>query len=75
LQIGNTALMYAAHGDHPHCTNELLLRGSDVTMINLSGDSAFGIAIKKGSKLGTVLFIALRLVDKRSVRACLRGYP
>jgi ankyrin repeat protein len=55
LQIGNTALMYAAHGDHAHCTNELLLHGADITMINLNGDSAFGIAIKKGSKLGTVL--------------------
>jgi ankyrin repeat protein len=50
--------MYAAHGDHPHCTNELLLRGADVTMINLNGDSAFGIAIKRGSRLGTVLQIA-----------------
>jgi ankyrin repeat protein len=50
--------MYAAHGDHPHCTNELLLRGADVTIINLNGDSAFGIAIKKGSKLGTFLLKA-----------------
>lgn len=50
--------MYAAHGDHPHCTNELLIRGADVTMVNLNGDSAFGIAIKRGSKLGTVLLIA-----------------
>ncbi|PNF35365.1 hypothetical protein B7P43_G02571 [Cryptotermes secundus] len=50
-EIGNTALMYAAHGDHPHCTNELLIRGADVTMVNLNGDSAFGIAIKRGSKL------------------------
>ena len=44
--------MYAAHGDHPHCTNELLLRGADVTMVNLNGDTAFGIAVKRGSKLG-----------------------
>jgi ankyrin repeat protein len=46
--------MYAAHGDHPHSTNELLLCGADVTVVNLNGDSAFGIAIKRGSKLGTV---------------------
>jgi len=47
--------MYAAYGDHPHCTNELLLRGADITVINLNGDSAFGISIKRGSKLGTAL--------------------
>ncbi|PSN47035.1 hypothetical protein C0J52_09820 [Blattella germanica] len=50
-KIGNTALMYAAHGDHPHCTNELLLRGADITMNNLNDDTAFGIAVKRGSKL------------------------
>jgi ankyrin repeat protein len=47
--------MYAAHGDHPHCTNELLLHGADITTVNLNGDSAFGIAIKRRSKLGTVV--------------------
>ncbi|KAJ4434955.1 hypothetical protein ANN_23527 [Periplaneta americana] len=51
-EVGNTALMYAAHGDHPHCTNELLLRGADITMVNLNDDTAFGIAVKRGSKLG-----------------------
>jgi ankyrin repeat protein len=47
--------MYAAYGNHPHCTNELLLRGADITLINLNGDSAFGIAIKRGSKLGITM--------------------
>ncbi|CAG2064014.1 unnamed protein product, partial [Timema podura] len=49
--VGNTALMYAVHGNHPHCTNELLLRGADITIINLNGDTAFGIAVSKNSKL------------------------
>ncbi|KAG8235057.1 hypothetical protein J437_LFUL014560 [Ladona fulva] len=51
LDNGNTALMYAAYGDHPHCVNELLLRGADLTMVNLNGDTAFGVAVGRGSKL------------------------
>ncbi|XP_066994966.1 ankyrin repeat family A protein 2 [Anabrus simplex] len=50
-EVGNTALMYAAYGDHPHCTNELLLRGADITMVNLNGDTAYGVAVRRGSKL------------------------
>ncbi|KAJ9582381.1 hypothetical protein L9F63_003274, partial [Diploptera punctata] len=50
-EIGNTSLMYSVHGDHPHCTNELLLRGADITVVNLNGDTAYGIAVKRGSKL------------------------
>lgn len=62
--------MYAAYGDHPHCTNELLLRGADITIINLNGDSAFGIAIKRGSKLGTVfLYLSLQVVNQDPERS------
>jgi ankyrin repeat protein len=44
--------MYAAHGDHPHCVNELLIRGADLTLKNINDDSALGIAINKGSTQG-----------------------
>lgn len=52
LQNSNSALMYAAHGDHPHCVNELLIRGADLTLKNINDDSALGIAINKGSTQG-----------------------
>jgi len=54
--------MYAAHGDHPHCVNELLIRGADLTLKNINNDSALGIAINKGSSQGfirNILFFAL----------------
>jgi hypothetical protein len=64
--------MYATYGDHPHCTNELLLRGADITMINLNGDSAFGIAIKRGSKLGTALLqLSSHIVKTQEGLVCL----
>ncbi|KAF4521255.1 hypothetical protein B566_EDAN008456 [Ephemera danica] len=52
----NTALMYAAYGDHPHCVNELLLRGADLTMVNLNSDTAYGVAIARGSKQAQAVF-------------------
>lgn len=48
----NTALMYAAKANHPHCCNELLLREADVTMVNLNDDTAFSLAVDNGSTLG-----------------------
>ena len=51
-QIGNTALMYAAHGNHPHCVNELLMHGADISITNENGDSAYAIVIHRGSQLG-----------------------
>lgn len=52
FQVGNTALMYAAHSDHPHCVNELLLRGADFTATNESGDTAYTIVVRNNSHLG-----------------------
>lgn len=57
LQIGNSALMYAAFGNHPHCCNELLLRGADVTITNLNDDTAFSLACDNNSSLGKATHI------------------
>lgn len=54
FQVGNTALMYAAYGNHPHCCNELLLRGADVTATNMFDDTAFSLACDNNSNLGKV---------------------
>lgn len=43
--------MLACYGDHPHSTNELLLRGADILTTNDQGDSAFGIAIARKATL------------------------
>lgn len=51
-QVGNSALMYAAYGNHPHCCNELLLRGADVTITNMNDDTAFSLACENNSNLG-----------------------
>lgn len=50
--MGNTALMYAANGNHPHSCNELLLNGADVTVENLNDQTAFSLAVKNESSLG-----------------------
>lgn len=47
--------MYAAHGNHPHTTNELLLRNASLGIVNLQGDTAYSIAVKKESYLGKYL--------------------
>lgn len=51
--------MYAAHGDHPHSCNELLLRGADVTLQNHSGETAYSLAVENESKLGMLLKVLL----------------
>lgn len=48
----NTALMYAAKGNHPHTCHELLARGADFSPVNLNDDTALTIAIENGSTLG-----------------------
>ena len=50
FQMGNSPLMYAAHGDHSHCGNELLEHGADITLTNVAGSSAFSICVSRGSK-------------------------
>lgn len=52
LQMGNTSLMYAAHGGHSHTAHELLEHGADPTATNLAGATAFSIAVNRGSKQG-----------------------
>ena len=49
---GNSALMFAAFGNHALCANELLKAGADVTLENSNLDTVFSISIKKQSKQG-----------------------
>lgn len=49
--VRNTALMYAAYGNHPHCCNELLLRGADLTISNMYDETAYSLACDNNSNL------------------------
>uniref|UniRef100_A0A1B0CMP8 Uncharacterized protein n=1 Tax=Lutzomyia longipalpis TaxID=7200 RepID=A0A1B0CMP8_LUTLO len=54
--VGNTALMYAAGGNHPHTCNELIAFHPDLTESNENGDTAYSLAIRnKASLAQTVL--------------------
>jgi len=47
---GCTPLMFAAMKNHPHCVNEMLLHGADVTRKNINGDTAFSMALRLSSR-------------------------
>lgn len=49
--VGNTALMYAVAGNHPHTTKELLELFPDVTVTNEDGDCAYSLAVKNNANL------------------------
>lgn len=50
--VGNTPLMYAAAGNHPHTCNELLSKDpADLTAQNEHGDTAYSLAIEMGANL------------------------
>lgn len=51
-QSGNTALIYATTGNNPHTTNELLLNNADFSIVNIYGDSAYSVAVKKQNFVG-----------------------
>lgn len=53
--VGNTALMYAAAGNHPHTCNELLSRDLDFSATNENGDTAYALAVRNGSHLAQAL--------------------
>ena len=55
--------MYAAHGNHPHATNELLNHSADLTLSNLNDDTALSIAVKHSSKEGNNFRLKL-FIDK-----------
>lgn len=46
--------MYSASANHPHCCNELLLRGADIAATNHCDDTAFSLAVDHKSSLGKV---------------------
>uniref|UniRef100_A0A182JF29 Uncharacterized protein n=1 Tax=Anopheles atroparvus TaxID=41427 RepID=A0A182JF29_ANOAO len=49
--VGNTALMYAAAGNHPHTCNELLNGEASFTDTNEDGESAYSLAVKNNAHL------------------------
>ncbi|XP_017120896.1 DNA-binding protein RFXANK [Drosophila elegans] len=53
--VGNTALMYAAAGNHPHTCNELLARDLDLSATNEDGDTAYSLAVEHGAHLAQAL--------------------
>lgn len=54
--VGNTALMYATAGNHPHTTNQLLEYFPDVTATNENGDSAYSLALQNNANLSQAVF-------------------
>ncbi|KAH8393157.1 DNA-binding protein RFXANK [Drosophila serrata] len=53
--VGNTALMYAAAGNHPHTCNELLARDLDLSASNENGETAYSLAVEHGAQLAQAL--------------------
>lgn len=53
--------MYAASGNHPHCCNDLLLHGADITIVNLNGSTAFDLAVDNNSTLGETFCLKLTM--------------
>lgn len=51
FQVGNTALMFATAGNHPHTCNELLLYKPNLFHTNENNDTAYSLAIKNNSHL------------------------
>lgn len=49
--LGNTALMFATAGNHPHTCNELLLYKPNLCQTNENNDTAYSLAIKNNSHL------------------------
>lgn len=61
--------MYAAHSDHPHVANELLLKGANILSENRQKDTCYSIAVKRKSKSGQkcvykTLFITNLIIHK-----------
>lgn len=52
FQSGNTALLYASHGDHPLCVKILLEWGANLAAANSNGLTALEVAIKCGHRQG-----------------------
>lgn len=57
LQEGNTPLLYAVHGDHPHAVQELLQEGA-----SLFGPDCYNYAMLKGSKQGESIDLKLNFI-------------
>lgn len=54
-KIGNTSLMYAAAGNHPHTTNEILGFNPNLFETNEDDETAYSLAVKNNSNLGNFL--------------------
>ena len=52
--------------NHPHCVNELLLHGADLTRRNVNGDTAVSLAMRNSAR-------AAQTVLENSILAALGG--
>lgn len=52
--------MYASAGNHPHTCNELIAFHPNLTESNENGDTAYSLAIKNKSHLGTNLKVRVK---------------
>lgn len=46
-QDGNTPLMYAVYGDHPHAVDELLHHGANMFMANAENVMPYSLAVER----------------------------
>ena len=53
---GCTPLIFACMKNHPHCVNELIQNGADLSRRNINGDSPYSLTVKNNARLAqTVL--------------------
>lgn len=57
LQEGNNALMFAAAGNHPHTSNELLSHNLCIASSNEHGDTAYSLAVRNQSHLAQAVIV------------------
>ncbi|CAH2003617.1 unnamed protein product [Acanthoscelides obtectus] len=67
IQMCNSALMYAAKGNHPHTCQELLMNGAESSLVNLNDDTAHSIAVENNSILAKTV-IRNHLIAKLDAR-------
>lgn len=51
FQVGNTALMFAAAGNHPHTCHELLNYKPNIFVTNENEDTAYSLAVQNNASL------------------------
>merc|ERR1719259_1607981 len=58
-----TPLMFAAGANAPHCVTELLEAGADLTLTNVTGETAYAVACRKGAQY------AIAAIDRHMMKS------